>query len=126
MRWPHLLIVLVIQACKPENDGKIIYGYEFFPTDEGRFVTYRVTDIFHDVLLSPSHDTTIYEIKEVVGTSFLDDQGEIQQELIRYRRDQDGDPWELKDIWTIKRSSRRAEKLEENKRRIKLAFFGGL
>lgn len=116
-------MVLLISAvsCK-KKDNTIIYGYHYFPVDEGHYVIYDVLDVFHDSALIPAHDTSRYQIKEVIGEAFIDEVGDTARKLRRYIRDNDTLSWTIKDVWSIKRSSKRAEEVEENQRRIKMAF----
>lgn len=116
-----VLVIALISSCK--KDAKtILYGYEIYPMDEGSYVIYDVTDIFHDVALIPAHDTNWYQIKEVIGEEELDGEGEPFRKLYRYHRLADTLDWTMQDVWTVKRTSQTLEKVEENKRRISLAF----
>jgi hypothetical protein len=115
-------ILISVVGCKKDNDNTIIYGYEYFPIDEGKYVIYDVVDIFHDIVLSPAHDTSVYQIKEVIGEEEIDGEGESNQKLYRYIRPNDSTAWTLKDVWLMKKSQTAAELVEENKRRIKMGF----
>lgn len=118
-----LFASLIFISCKKDDqDTDIIYGYEYFPVNEGNYVVYDVIDIFHDVALNPAHDTDYYQIKEVIGESITDLEGETAQKLYRYYRINDTLDWAIKDVWTIKRTNRAAEVVEENDRIIKMAF----
>lgn len=123
MKYSYVIvfIIVVISSCKKDNDP-IIYGYHYFPMTEGQYTVYDVVDIFHDVALLPAHDTNYYQIKEVIGEEELDGEGQPYQKLYRFIRLSDTLEWSLKDVWTVKRTSTAAETLEENKRRINLAF----
>jgi len=116
--FPFIFIFL---SCK-KDDNKIIYGYQCYPMEEGRYVIYDVVDIFHDVALVPAHDTSRYQIKEVIGAEEFDGEGEAFRKLYRYYRLNDTLTWTMKDVWTVKKTNRSLETLEENKRRISLAF----
>lgn len=116
-----VLIVVLISSCKKDSKT-ILYGYEIYPMNEGSYVIYDVTDIFHDVALIPAHDTNQYQIKEVIGEEELDGEGEPFRKLYRYHRLSDTLDWTMQDVWTVKRTSQTLEKVEENKRRISLAF----
>lgn len=120
---PFLLLSLVICfiACK-KQDTTIIYGYHYFPYEEGQYVVYDVLDVFHDVALEPAHDTDRYQIKEVVGEIFTDEEGQEARKLRRYIRTSDTLEWSIKDVWAIKRTAVNAEVVEENDRYVKMAF----
>lgn len=89
---------------------------------EGQYVIYDVVDVFHDVALVPAHDTSRYQIKEVIGEEELDGEEETFRKLYRYYRLNDTLAWTLQDVWTVKNTGSSLETLEENKRRISLAF----
>jgi hypothetical protein len=117
-----LSISLLVFACKKKQDNTIIYGYEYFPINEGNYVVYDVVDIFHDIALAPAHDTMRYQIKEVIGEELIDGEGEKSHKLRRYFRDNDSSSWTIKDVWTIKRTSTTGEVVNENGRIIALIF----
>lgn len=112
---------LVFLACKKNQNEDIIYGYQYFPSDSGRYVIYDVVDILHDDL-SAVHDTSTYQIMEVVGEEDVDLEGETFNKLYRYKRDADTLSWALKDVWTFKKTGRNVEVVEENQRVIRMAF----
>ncbi|WP_070138230.1 hypothetical protein [Crocinitomix algicola] len=116
------IIAFGLIACKKDEPKSIYYGYEFFPVHEGHFRVYDVVDIFHDVALDPQHDTSRYQIKEVIAENLVDGEGDTIQKIRRYWRESDTLAWEIKDIWTQKRTKTTGEVLEENKRMIKLIF----
>lgn len=124
MRQLGILIGLlfVVASCKKEQDNTIIYGYEYFPTKQGHYLVYDVEDIFHDVALEPQHDTSHYQIKEVIFESLVDEEGDSIQKIKRYYRLNDTLDWEIQDVWTQKRTATTAEVVEENDRFIKMIF----
>ena len=120
--YTTMIVLVAFTSCRRDNDKVIKYGYHFFPIDEGHYVIYDVLDVFHDSALIPAHDTSRYQIKELISESYEDETGEISQKLKRYIRSNDTLPWTIKDIWSVKRTPRNAQVVEENKRRIKMAF----
>ncbi len=114
------VFIILFASCK-KDDKSIIYGYQYFPYEEGAFVVYDVVDIIHD---DPSavHDTSHYQIKEQIGEEDVDGEGEPFRLMYRYIRDNDSLPWSLKDAWVVKKTNRSVELVEENDRMIKLAF----
>lgn len=111
---------LISFSCK-KDDNDIIFGHEYFPDQEGKYVIYDVIDILHDDL-SAIHDTSYYQIKEVVGEEDVDLEGESFKKLYRYIRSNDTLNWQLKDVWVLKKNARSVELVEENYRVIKMAF----
>ncbi len=100
-------------------------GYAYFPTDIGRYTIYRADSIYHDQPL-PSvegiHDTSSYFIKEYIESEFLDAQDHVSQRIVRSKRFSESDPWVVSDIWFSKRNANNAERVEENRRFVKLGF----
>lgn len=117
-----LVLLTILVSCKKDTDNSIIFGYEYFPTDEGKYVVYDVLDVFHDLELDPEHDTSRYQIKEVIGEMLIDNEGDTTHKIRRYIRDNDTLPWTLKDVWTMKRTPTTGEVVEENDRFIKMIF----
>jgi hypothetical protein len=115
------IALFFISSCK-KDDNQILYGYQCYPMEAGRYVIYDVVAIFHDLALAPAHDTSRYQIKEVIGEEELDGEGETFRKLYRYYRLNDTLNWTIQDVWTVKRTGTALETLEENKRRINLAF----
>jgi len=108
-------------SCKKDNSAPINLGYHYFPINEGHFVVYDVVSIVHDDIVAV-HDTNVYQIKEVIGETYVDLEGENFQKLYRYKRAYVTENWQIKDVWTIKLKGQTAEVVEENKRRIKMGF----
>jgi hypothetical protein len=115
-------LIVILWACNKNEPKSIIYGYEYFPTEAGHYRVYQVMDIFHDEALGNVHDTSIYQIKEVIGEMLIDEEGDTIQKLRRYFRENDTSVWNLQDVWTQKRTRTTAEVVEENKRRIKMVY----
>lgn len=116
------LVLSICSACKKKSTDAIIFGYEYFPITKGHYVVYDVLTVFHDLALEPQHDTNRFQIKEVVGETFKDNEGEIAHKLKRFKRSSTADNWALEDVWTMKRTPQTAEVVEENDRIIKLIF----
>jgi hypothetical protein len=121
MKWILPILLLPLISCKKDSDDDIIYGYEYFPVDSGHYVIYDVVDIFHDELLL-QHDTAVYQIKELIGEEDVDLEGESYKKFYRYFRLSDTLDWQLKDVWALKQTSNSIQLVEENKRKIKMAF----
>jgi len=116
-----ILIVLVIVSCKKDNSAPINMGYQYFPINIGHFNVYDVVSIVHDDAVQV-HDTSIFQIKEVIGELYTDEEGEDAHKLYRYYRPNDTSNWVIKDVWSIKLTGRTAEVVEENQRFIKMGF----
>lgn len=111
--------VLGLVACKQDPPPK--FHYEYFGMEEGRYVIYQVTDIFHDDNLNV-HDTSIYQLKTVWGDVYVDNEGREGREYLLYKRANASAPWVSIDVWHGVIDGIRAELVEENERKVKLVF----
>lgn len=124
-KWTYYLVaatLLLLVSCRKDASEPIDFGYSYFPTQVGTWITYDVTEIEHDTAAVVRHDTANYQIMEVIESSFLDLEGRETQRIERYKRDSISGPWIIKDVWYSTLTAVRAEKVEENERFIKLIF----
>lgn len=116
-----LIICLGVLSCKKDNSAPVNFGYQYFPTSEGLYVVYDIVSIIHDDLVAV-HDTNVYQIKTRIGETETDLEGELFQKFYRYKRLDNTEDWQVKDVWTMKLTGTTGEVVEENKRIIKMAF----
>lgn len=121
-----LLLALALLSCQ-ESDEVVPpqLGYEFFPLQTGSYIIYQADTIFHDhpVADIPGiHDTLSYFIKEVIDEEFNDAEEKPSMRIVRYKRQNPEDDWELKNIWYARITSSNAQRVEENRRYVKLGF----
>jgi hypothetical protein len=119
-----LTTATILSSCKEDTiDGTLVQGYEYFPTDQGRYNQFAVDSIQWDDFdpLDPV-DTFTFDIREVNDSILLDNSGDSTVRLERLRRDSANGSWYIKDIWSMKQTDATAEKVEENERFIKLRF----
>ncbi len=112
------LLIASLVACK-KNDKAPDFYFDYYPTEQGRFVTYSVREVYVDHSI---HDTTEYFLKAMIGENILDDEGRIANRYNRYISQSKNGPWELKDIWTVIFNGNKVELVEENQRTIKLVL----
>jgi len=111
---------ILFYSCKHENEVPAEVGYNYFPSNIGHWVLYQVDSIYYDDF---SHQIKEYHflLKEVVESSYLDNQNRLTQRIERYKKI-DTLPFVLYDVWVSNLTSSTAEKVEENIRYIKLQF----
>ena len=114
-------IILLIISCKQEVAEPEDIGYEYFPLKQGHWISYQVDSIVHDAALNV-HNHFSYQVKELVDSSFIDNEGETAFRIERFKRPDESFPWTLSDVWSTKRNNARAERVEENVRTVRLAF----
>ncbi|MBC8146502.1 MAG: hypothetical protein H8E98_00785 [Bacteroidetes bacterium] len=119
-----LTVLLLIShlSCKKDSTlPPVDMGYDYFPTTIGQWIIYDVDSIdFNDY--TQSVDSFQFQIKELIESSFLDNQGRQVERIERYFRPNDTIPWVLSDVYTSTRTEMHAERFEENVTYIKMAF----
>jgi len=116
-----LLMALILAACsKEEENRQIDLGYNYFPITIGHFIEYEVDSIAYD--LEGEHDTAHYFVREVIESEIIDALDEPALRIERFKKDSLEHTWELADIWSAKRTSNNAQRIEEDKRYIRLVF----
>ena len=115
-------ITLVFFGCKKGDNSPVSFHYDYYPILKGHYVVYDVLEVRHDVQAIIQRDSSSYQLKVVIGDTILDLENEIANRFFRYTRSDESQQWQLKDVWTTKLSSNRAELVEENQRVIKLVF----
>lgn len=116
-----ILIVLSVASCKKEEVG-FDFHYSYYDQTPGRYVIYDVLEVKHDQGALVQHDSLRYQLKTVIGDTFVDNLGRVAREFLRYKRNTVSDPWVLSDVWTSILQNNKAELIEENQRVIKLVF----
>jgi len=116
-----IAISVVLFGCKKDTPPKVDLGYNYYPAAIGSWLIYDVDSTVFDGFAS---DTIYYEfqIKEVLESTFMDDEGRESIRIERYKRDNTNAEWQIKDIWTTTVTENRVEVVEENVRYIKLTF----
>ncbi|HTL81669.1 MAG TPA: hypothetical protein VL651_08185 [Bacteroidia bacterium] len=120
------VFLFLIASCKKDNT-EADPGYSYFPTDIGHWCIYEVDSTVYDPF---NHDTTHYryEVKELLQSTFTDNQGREAIRVERYKRPYidtvpyDQLPWTLSRVWSFCRTSSTGEKVEENERFVRLTF----
>jgi hypothetical protein len=112
----------VFAGCHKDSDLPAEdMGYGYFPANTGHWVTYLVDstawDDFNDTVYYYN-----YQIKEVIESEFMDNEGRNTLRIERYKRLTDTNAWIIKDVWFANLTSSTAERVEENERFVKLIF----
>ncbi len=114
---------LVLIGCSKDTTEPVDLGFDYFPTQVGKWVEYQVDSTWYDEFNSIS-GTVSYRVRETVFEDFTDPEGRPAQRIRREVQDTAG-VWHTHDIWWQVRTASAAEKTEENMRRLKLSFPAG-
>jgi len=115
------ILLVFFYSCKKDVAPPADVGYDYFPTDVGHWIIYDVVSIEHDAPVN-KHDTSLFQIMEVIESTYLDNENREAQRIERYIRNNSTLPWVIKDVWYSNLTAATAEKVEENVRFIKLIF----
>jgi hypothetical protein len=111
--------VLVIASCKKKEDiTPIDLGYDYFPNEVGKFIEYEVDSTHYGITEQDFH----FYVREERLEDYVDGEGQVAVRIERFKKTNLGDQWVLSDVWVQKRTSTTAERLEENRRFVRLAF----
>jgi hypothetical protein len=115
-------VLFFLNGCKKDSDlPPANMGYRYFPANTGHWAIYLVDSIAWNAF-NGSVDTFQYQIKEVIESEFIDDQGRNTLRIERYKRMSDTIAWVIKDVWFANRTPSTAERVEENIRYVRLIF----
>ena len=86
-------------------------------------MVYQVDSVIYDITQSGTEQifSTAF-IKEEIVETFTDNTGRQVYRIERYYRQDETNPWEIKDVWTAGVRNNQAERTEENLRFIKMVF----
>lgn len=120
--WLGFLIVL---GCGRESEPlpAVPQGEAYFPLIAGHSVTYAVDSIrFDDAPGGNVRDTVSFQLREEVIGKIAGATGDSVWVLHRYRREAEGEPWRLRDVYTSGIVGAEALRTEENVTFVKMTF----
>ncbi|HIA36291.1 MAG TPA: hypothetical protein EYN89_06025 [Flavobacteriales bacterium] len=118
-----VLLLFGIYSCKKDSPTELDMGYNYYPNNVGSRIIYDVDSIIRDDFFEPiAIDTSVYQIKEVNESVYLDSEGRETMRIERYKRSNSTMPWVIKDIWYANRTASMVERTEENIKYRKLVF----
>ncbi len=116
-------IVVFVVSCKKETDAvNFDYGYNYFPSDSGTYVIYRVDYVIYNDFNTPLKRYSSMYLKEVVSDTFTDNLGRKARMKARYITDDLSHPWVFDRMWYFIKTARNVEQVEDNFRYVKLTF----
>ena len=80
-------------SCTKKNTSSSSHHFEYFGLTHGRYVDYDVFEVVHDINATNAHDTSIYQLRTVIGDTIVDNAGRNAMEFKRYRRDSTNGTW---------------------------------
>jgi len=118
-----ILCGMILFSCKKETEpvDESTFGYNYFPVIQGKSWIYSSDSIIYDNG-GTRVDTFRSFIREDIGDSFSDSEGNTVYKLSRYFRRNETDNWTRTNTWTTFVDKTRAIRTEENLKFVKLVF----
>lgn len=95
-------------------------GTEYFPLEKGRFVSYNVRQTNYRLNQPP--EVITFQLKEVISEPYTTPAGEQAWRVVRYRRSDGRQNWEIINVWTARKTATFAMRTEENIPYLRLVF----
>lgn len=116
-------ILLGFSSCKKENTAanNITSGSEYFSSLVGMTRLYQVDSIYWDDFFN-THDTISYQVKEVIPSTYFDNQNRITQRIERYLKNPITGEWIIWKVWHANITNSTAELVEDNIRYLKFVI----
>ena len=124
MRKALLLLVVLagfLTGCD-KNEEEVDpsrMGYEYYPLEIGNYRIYKVTNIKfqHNV-----GDTTRFQMKERVDTSFYDQTNKLTYKIIRSVRPNENSPWVDDSVMVVSKLNNMVLLTKDNTKYVKMVF----
>lgn len=110
----------LLASCTKEVEEPQDMGYDYFPVEQGLFISYEVQSIIWDDN-NQTVDTSNYQIKMVIDTLFSDNMSRPSYRWIRYTKT-DTSNWVYDHTFALTKTTDRLETVEGNNRYVRLAF----
>jgi hypothetical protein len=118
-------LCLFVLSCKKEHVTPGSNSFNYFPTEQGRYVIYEVDSVLHSDNDNNTDDSVYhwhFQIKEVIDETFIDGEGRLVQVIRRFRRDNDSLEWIQENVCTQLLTLTAAYRTEDNIIYHRLAF----
>jgi hypothetical protein len=112
--------LFLINGCLSSKIEPVSAGYDYFPLETGQYAIYDLTEQYYSLNAAPVQRT--YQLKEVVGDSYLDVTGNKAFRLMRYRRSTANQPWQADSVWSTRLVNNEAIRTENGLDFVKLLF----
>ena len=110
-----VFIALIGCGDDPVESPGVDDSQEYFPLEVGRYIEYQVDSIVLDDAPGGNiKDTIHFQLREEMVSYQLSSSGDTVYYIHRSRRDQPGDAWTLKDVWTANEDENHVLRTEEN------------
>ncbi|MCX2739193.1 hypothetical protein [Pontibacter anaerobius] len=124
MRRALLFLVVLagfVVACedKYKDPDPNVMGYDYYPLEVGDYRIYNVTDIR---FMSDVGDTTRFQLRERVDTTFFDQTNTLTYKIIRSIRGNENQEWVDDSVMVVTKSDAMVVETRNNTKHVKLVF----
>lgn len=119
----YISIILVFDACK-KDEFELRHkpvDKQYFSSQIGAYSIYNVHEIIYDDFTN-TVDTFDYQVMELNESHFRDNLDRDAIRIDRYKRPNDTTAWTYLNTWYSVVDGQMAERVEDNKRLVKLSF----
>jgi hypothetical protein len=117
----YFLLAIVVVSCKPD-DIKVPVKNDYFPLKDGRYYIYNVDSVRYPGNANIKPDSTHYQLKDSVTSSFIDLSGQTAFRIEEYKRKNTTDPWRIYKVFSRLANKVDAEEVYGNLRYVKMVF----
>ncbi len=116
--WVLTLVVLAgcTESAAPDPN---MMGYQYYPVAVGNYRIYQVTDI---KIQFDKADTSRYQLREIVKSSFLDQTNTLNYRIERSKRPNSSSRWDADSVIVVSKSLKNVVVTKDNTKRVKLIF----
>jgi len=114
------IIMVSFYSCSKEVEESPDMGSDYFPVEQGIFVSYQVESIVWDDN-TQTVDTTHYQLRMLIDSTFMDNAGRTSYRWKRFLKT-DTTNWEYDHTYAFTKTNSRLETIEGNNRYVRLAF----
>src|SRR3989339_410437 len=117
-------LLLFITNCK-KTSTTATFDTSYYPLKIKSWIIYDVTSVkFEKDFVGQMiyYDSSHYQLKEIIDTTYIDYSGRLNYRIERYTKDSTNNSWQIKDVWSTTMSDYTALKNEENITYVKIKF----
>ena len=118
-----LSCILLVTSCDKKESPNTNIGLNYYPATPGYYTIYDADSVYvtgtYPIIFS---DTVHFQIKELIDTTFIDNQGRTVYRIERYRRSDATMDWTIDRVWSLYMNNQQVQKNEDDQHFIKLVF----
>ena len=114
--------MVLLASCKKDTPKVTNMNYGYYPLKKGMYRIYEADSIRYNGNSTSPHDTSVFQLKDVIASGFTDANGNMAYRIERYKRKTNNDSWSMSKVYVATFKALQLEEVDDNARRIKLLF----